>query len=277
MYLWEENPVCSMVSLLAYDEYFPAEAGPSVVLLHGFGETRAIWKDFAPALAQRFRVLSLDLPGFGGSRDFLPNPCTIEALAARVLALLDHLHLSQYLLVGHSLGGYVALALAEARPQAVLGLSLFHSTARPAVLKKKKSRENVLTFIDKNGLAPFIDNFVPPLFYEARQAELHQAIQTVKILALSTPKTTFTEVMQAMRDRPDRSHVLAQANFPIQFVIGRQDTSVPFESYADQIILPKNADIQVLDQTGHMGQYERPRRTLRMLQNFLKNSADILP
>lgn len=244
--------------------------GKDLLLVHGFGESRQMWKDFIPALAQHFKVTTLDLGGFGDSQDFLPKPCSLEALAAQVEDLCIHLNIEQFAWVGHSLGAYVGLAYAEKYSHKLSAMSLFHSTALADTEEKKKIRENVITFIDKNGVAPFIENFVAPLFFEPRQQALKKSIEFVKSIALHTPKATLMEVMLAMRNRPDRTAVLANADFPVQFIIGRQDNSVPFESYASQIMLPKNVDIQILDQTGHMGMFERPELTKQALIAFLQ-------
>ncbi len=256
-----------MQTILAYTQL---GEGKDLLLVHGFGESKQMWKDFVPVLATHFRVTALDLGGFGESQDLLPLPCSLEALAEQVDALVRHLEIEKFAWVGHSLGGYVGLAYIEKYAHKLTALSLFHSTALADTEEKKKIRENVVNFIDKNGVAPFIENFVAPLFFETRHQELETSIAFIKNIALCTPKATLIEVMRAMRNRPDRTELLANANFPVQFIIGRQDNSVPFDSYAAQIVLPKNVDVQVLDQTGHMGMFERPELTKQALIGFLQ-------
>ncbi len=256
-----------MQEILAYTQL---GEGKDLLLVHGFGESRQMWKDFMPTLAQYFKVTALDLGGFGESKNLLPQPCTLEQLADQVDTLLIHLKIEKFAWVGHSLGGYVGLAYMEKYAHKLSALSLFHSTTLADTEEKKKVRENVINFIEKNDVAPFIENFVAPLFFEPRHQELASSIDFIKKIALDTPKATLIEVMLAMRNRPDRSKLLATAHFPIQFITGRQDNAVPFESYAAQIMLPKNVDVQILDQTGHMGMFERPELTKQVLISFLQ-------
>ncbi|MDW8296538.1 MAG: alpha/beta hydrolase, partial [Raineya sp.] len=109
--------------------YIEQGTGKNVVLLHGFCESKEIWKDFLPELAKNFRTIAVDIGGFGESANLLPQPCTMETLAEQVFALLKELQISQAAFVGHSMGGYVALALAEKHPEIIEKLCLFHSTA----------------------------------------------------------------------------------------------------------------------------------------------------
>jgi pimeloyl-ACP methyl ester carboxylesterase len=98
-------------------------SGPTLVLLHALGLSRSAWDPVVPALAERFDVVAVDLPGFGASPPLPPTtPASPEALAAAVGALLDELGLTAPHVVGNSLGGWVALELAAARPVSSLTL-----------------------------------------------------------------------------------------------------------------------------------------------------------
>jgi pimeloyl-ACP methyl ester carboxylesterase len=103
--------------------YTRTGAGAPLVLLHGLGSSRHAWEPVIPALAERFDVLAVDLPGFGDSE---PLPPEVEprpaALAAAVAGLLDDLGMTAPHVAGNSLGGWVALELAALRPVASLAL-----------------------------------------------------------------------------------------------------------------------------------------------------------
>lgn len=242
--------------------------GSTVVLIHGFCETKAIWDDFLPVLAQNHQVIALDLGGFGESKDALPSPTSMETLAEQIHDLMTVLHIEQSTFIAHSLGGYVALAFAEHYPHKIAGLCLFHSTALSDNEEKKKTRDNVVNFVQKNGVAAFVENFVEPLFFVGRKEALQDKIKFVKEIALQTPQNTLIEITKAMRNRKDSTHILQNAAFPISFIIGRQDNSVLFDTYKEQITLPKNCTIHILDQTAHMGMFERPTETLKMVVDF---------
>src|SRR5919204_3177989 len=100
--------------------WFEGGAGPSITLIHGFGGAASNWTLVAPPLAERCRVLVPELPGHGGS-SALPAPMeTLDPFADRVAALLG----GPSVLVGHSLGGVVALRTASRHAELVRGLVL---------------------------------------------------------------------------------------------------------------------------------------------------------
>ncbi len=254
--------------------YLQQGSGQDVLLVHGFGESKEMWQGFIDRLAAHFRVTAIDLGGFGESYGLLPQPTSIRALATQVNELMEDLNIKNFAWVGHSLGGYVGLEYAQHYEKKLWALSLFHSTALPDSPEKKKIRENVIAFIQKNGTFPFIENFVQPLFYEKNLGDLKTEIEFVKSMARKIPQDTFIEVSKAMRDRASHLSTLQNAAFPVQFIIGRQDNAVAFEDYAAQITLPKDVDVQILNHMGHMGMFERPDFTLNLLTNFLRNWAN---
>lgn len=248
--------------------HYVAGEGQPLVLVHGFCESSQIWQNILPALTDKYKVIGVDLGGFGGSDDLLPHPTTIDVLASQIKDLLWHLGIDQAVWIGHSLGGYISLAFAEKYPALVKGLGLIHSTALPDSEEKKKVRQNVIDFVEKNGVQPFIDNFVEPLFYSKRHPALQGSIHAVQAIASQTPLKTVVEVTKAMRDRPDRTHVLREATYPVLLAIGREDNAVPFETYISQLTLAADTLVHIWAETAHMGMYERPEETRKLLRYF---------
>ncbi len=238
--------------------------GTPVVLLHGFCESHEIWGTLADELSNDFQLLIPDLPGFGKS-PLLPAPFTIDDVAKTVWKWIDNLRLKQPFIVGHSLGGYVALAMTEQRPNDVGGLCLFHSTARPDSDEKKQNRNKVIDFVNRNGVAPYIETFVPGLFFRKD----HPAIPGVYTIAYTTAAATLTAYAAAMRERPDRTSVLGSFLGPILIIAGERDEIVPLDTLMAQSVLPSNGRLAVLSDTGHMGMFESPARSLRVLRQWV--------
>lgn len=244
--------------------------GLPVVLIHGFCETKDIWKNFVPVLAKNYRVITVDLVGFGQNPP-LTHALTIGDMAEDVYHLLKHLNVEQCVMIGHSMGGYVSLAFAEKFSQRLKGLGLFHSTAHADSLEKRQGRTKTLDYIDRYGVAEFVEEFVTPLFFEGRRKELKEEIKFVTDMGKATPKSTVVEAIKAMRDRKDRTKVLEKANFPILFIAGRNDSALHFVHTSSQFIIPENATVHILNNTGHMGMFEREKETLRMVKHFLED------
>lgn len=258
---------------LAYKE---AGQGLPVVLIHGFCERKEIWNGFIAELAQKFRVIAIDLPGFGDNQA-QESPLTIGDMADRIYALLTKIGVDHCVMVGHSLGGYVSLAYGEKFPFRLKGLGLFHSTSFSDSVEKKQARNKTIDFIDRYGVGEFVQEFVPPLFFDSRRKELKDEIQSVIDMGLPVAKSTVIETIKAMRDRKDRTRVLEKAPYPVLIIAGRNDIAVPFTNSQQMFGVPMNATIQVMNNTSHMGMLERPKETLRMVTAFLEQieAADL--
>jgi len=243
--------------------------GMPVVLLHGFPENRFIWKHFSERLKNNFKVISIDLPGFGENAP-LETPMTITDIAEKVKRHLDGMGIDKCVMIGHSLGGYVSLAFAEKYGNRLYGLGLFHSTAMSDSLEKKQGRNRSIDFIERYGIGEFVNEFVKPLFYEPRQAEFKDAIHFITEMGKATPKSTVIEVIKAMRDRKDRTKVLEKTTYPVLFIAGRNDPAVIFSTSTSQFWLPADATIHVLNETGHMGMFERKEETILYVSQFLE-------
>ena len=221
-------------------------------------------------LSQRWRVIAVDLPGFGENEE-LKQPLTIADMAEAIYQFLQHHQIDQCAMIGHSLGGYVALAFGEKFQQRLRGLGLFHSTAYADSLEKKQGRTKSIEFVEKYGVEEFVEEYLTPNFFEGRRKELNDEIRRVVDQGKKTPRNTIIETIKAMRDRKDRTRVLERAGYPVLFISGKSDTAINFNTSVNQFWLPANATVHLLSNTGHMGMIERQRETLKMVTHFLED------
>ena len=244
--------------------------GKVLVFLHGFCESKEVWLDFVKPLPQQYRVILLDLPGHGNNTAPVEE-YSMESGANYVQEVLQMLGIQQCVLIGHSMGGYTAMALAEKYPTLLNGVVLFHSSALPDTDEKKKNRDKTIEFIQNNGVEKFMDTFVAPLFSESNRSQQKKAIEKLTNIGKKVPQPVILGTMAAMRDRPDRTQVLKEADFPFLFISGKQDQAVTLEQTLQQCSLPKVSYTLFLDQTGHVGLFERPVETLAAIRNFADN------
>ena len=242
-------------------------SGFPVVLIHGFCETNEIWNTFRHKLSKNFRVLCPDLPGFGKSE--LLTYTTLKGVADSIYDWLVDLNVSDCIIIGHSLGGYVTLELAANHSDLMRGFGLFHSTAYTDSEEKKQSRLRTVDFVVKHGMDKFIKTFVPSLFYQLDKAALDKALS----IAVQTSPEAHQAYLLAMKDRPDRMHVIKEFEKPILFIAGDKDLAVPFSQSKSQVELMQKPEAHFLKDTGHMGMYERPKETLEMVRNFVEKLA----
>ena len=242
--------------------------GQTVILIHGFPMNQHVWDSFQEKLSDKFHVITLDLPGFGKS-EALASGFSVGAVADAVLNFIRDKQYTNAVLIGHSLGGYVALAMAEKDPGSIAGFCLFHSTALADSEEKKQSRSKVLGFIENQGVHAFTSNFIAQLYADPQ----HSSITKVKNLAVLSSAETVIGYTMAMRDRPDRTHVLEKFDRPILLLAGEKDQGIPVKTILDQANLNKNAEAIILPGVAHMGMFEAEATCLKKISAFIKKCA----
>ena len=247
--------------------FFEKGQGHPLIFLHGFCESGEMWHYLADSLSTQYRVICPDLPGFGSSPITHPITC-LEDVAEQLEEWMDALQIQNPIVMGHSLGGYVALALLERMGDRIKAIGLLHSTAFADDLEKKEMRNRGLIFLNKHGAAKFVISFVPQLFPEHRRDELADAMA----LAIEDGQRSSLEGLLAytvaMRDRKDRLAVLQQFAGPKLLLAGTLDSSVKIESSrAQQEAFTHYIE---LEGVGHLGMVEEKEKTLAVVQDFVR-------
>lgn len=240
--------------------------GRAVVLLHGFLESLEIWEEFSTKLSKQFRVISIDLPGHGKTPS-IGYIHTMELMAECVKTVMDSLHLRKYVVIGHSMGGYVALAFGELFPKNISGLCLFHSTAIPDSEERKKDRERVIEIVKKDH-KKFVSELVVKLFAKENVPLLKKKITRAQKIAVTTPKDGIVAALRGMKERPSRELILKNASYPVLFIIGKADVILAWENLLLLTSLPRQSFNIVLEHAGHMGFYEAPEETVKAARKF---------
>lgn len=242
--------------------------GPAIVLLHGYCESHLIWKNFIEQLSMHYTVIAPDLPGHGES-ECVGNEHSMEIMAEAIFHLLHQNEIEKCVVIGHSMGGYVALAIAEQYPELIAGLGLFHSTAYADTPEKKEERTRTIQVVNSDKFS-YVTKFVDNLFAEDSLHKIPEKINQIKDLYKKTPAEGITAALAGMRDRKDRTEVLRQIRKPILFISGKKDKVLPPEKMAPLFLIPALANILILDNTGHMGFIEAERETLFSVDKFVE-------
>jgi len=242
--------------------------GTPVVLLHGFCEDQSIWQDFLADLTDsECRVVTIDLPGFGNSEPLAAPEIADYALA--VHAVVTELGLPPFVLIGHSMGGYTALAFAEKFPEMLIGIGLFHSHPYADSTEKIEARHRQIEFIEKQGHELFVKQLVPVLFAPSFARSQTFLVNRLILAASMFPKAGIIGGLKAMIQRPDRSETLKKAPWPVMFIIGEADKVIPEADSLSQTTLPPIASVHFLEKTGHMGMFEAPAKTKKIVRDFI--------
>jgi len=237
------------------------EGGTPLVLVHGFGGDLNNWLFNQPALAAERRVIALDLPGHGESGKTLRSGEAAE-LSEAVLGLLDHLQLDRVHLAGHSMGGLVALTVAEQAPARVVSLTLIASAGLGADI----NGDYLQGFADannRNALKPqLVQLFSDP------------ALVTRQMLEDMLKFKRLEGVDQALRQLNEALFDGGRQKVDVRHVVGRRPSLVIWGS--DDAIIPANhaqgleAQVEILPGQGHMVQLEAAEQVNQLMLAFLK-------
>jgi pimeloyl-ACP methyl ester carboxylesterase len=247
--------------------YTDSGKGSVLLLLHGFLENQFMWADLIGIYSQKYRVLTLDLLGHGQS-GCLGYVHSMEDQADLVHELLSQLRIRKAIVMGHSMGGYVALAMAEAYPECIKGMVLLNSTARADSAERKLNRDRAVKAVKKDHPL-FINLSIANLFSETHRERLTTTIEQIKKEALATPLQGIIAALEGMKIRKDREVLLHFAPFPMLLILGIQDPVLPFETTKDQV---EQTQTQLVHfEGGHMSHLENPVELYAALTAFIKS------
>jgi pimeloyl-ACP methyl ester carboxylesterase len=247
--------------------YSDTGKGNAVVLLHGFLENQTMWKDLVPELSKKHRIITIDLLGHGET-ECLGYVHSMEDNAEAVQAVLSKLRIRKAVFVGHSMGGYVALAFAELYPENVRGLVLQNSTSKADSEERKANRNRAIKAVKKD-YTTFIRLSIANLFSPDNRERLIDEIEKVKIEALKTPLQGVVASLEGMKIRKDREVLLHLTPYPKMLILGEKDPVLIYETALEQI--EDNAVKLVTLPDGHMSHIENRDELLKVLLDFLKS------
>ena len=238
---------------------------PTLVLLHGHPLSPVIWDFLSTSLDDDYAIIKPDLSQ-------LTSCTSIDAYADELLSQLSSSDQGPCVLIGHSMGGYIALAVAEKDPDRVRGMVLFHSTAfaDADTDEQREKRQHAQNLLETEGGQAFVEKSVPAMFSETHRESLATEVTQLIDAHKSLPTEAMLAGLQAIRTRPDRSGALQNAGFPILIIAGREDKAIPFERSEELKQQLPNAQFAVLDQSAHLGMVEEPEASLLALKPFLE-------
>lgn len=232
---------------------------PTICLIHGHGVDATIWDSIYADLVLDHTVLTPDFAR-------LSTHTTIDGYADELHDVLQAAGVEKVVLVGHSMGGYMALALAEKYPELVQGLVLYHSTAYADDDAKREARQQVIKDLQTLGTAPFLEKQMPkmvdPSYPVGKTEALVDRFQPL-------PAEALIAGMQAIAGRPDRTAVLRDAEFSVLLVLGREDQLIPYDKTAQLADLSSQIQVVSIDQAGHLSMVEQPSASSQAIRSFV--------
>ena len=244
-------------------------SGRPVVLLHAFPLSSAMWLEQRNAMAERYRVITPDLRGFGGSSLGDDEP-SLDAVADDVAAMLDGLGLDRVVLGGLSMGGYAAMAFLRRHPGRVSALVLADTKATADAAEAAANRERIASRLETEGTADvLVSDVLPALLGDTTTRERPLVAGRVRALVEAAPPAAAAWAQRAMAARPDSLDTLRACHVPALVVRGDEDAlSSQADSEAMADALPQG-QLLVIPSSGHLTAVETPDAFAAAVTAFL--------
>jgi 3-oxoadipate enol-lactonase len=243
---------------LAYDR---RGKGTPLVLLHGYPLDHHLWDEILPLLEDTFDVIVPDLRGFGESTT-IDTPYTMDDYASDIVGLLDQLGIPKAAIVGHSMGGYVALAFAKLYPDRVSGLGLVSSQVLADPPDRKEGRYKSAADVAENGIGSVVATMTPKFTTDEKlQAFAHASMERQQPAA-------YIGALKAMAERTDSTPLLSTLKVPVVIIHGDSDALIPIDRAREVKVSLPAAYLMELSSTGHMPMMEAKEKTAEALKHL---------
>jgi 3-oxoadipate enol-lactonase len=251
--------------------------GETVVLLHGFPLSSAIWDSQVATLARSRRVVRIDLRGMGGS-SFVPGPYLMETLAGDVAAVFEALGVAQATIVGHSLGGYVALAFLRMYTERVTRLALVCSRISADTPEQARERDELADRVERaNSAQEIVTSMLPALFARETLLRNRDVLARAEAIASANDPRGLAAMLRGMARRDGAHDIAPDVTVPVLIVAGAADRVVAMQE-AEQAAaaFPKGRLAQCAS-SGHLPMLEEPGALSRLLDAFSGGSGGDSP
>jgi len=243
--------------------------GKPIILLHGYMEAGEVWESLAERLEGDYRIIIPDLPGHGES-GVKSEVHTMEFLASAMREVIVDAGENRVLIVGHSLGGYVTLAFVEMYPELLSGYVLFHSHPHadtPEAIVRRNREIAVVRAGRKNIMYP---GNISMMFAKQNLDSMHSQVERSGKIASRNPGEGIIALLNGMIVRPSRQQVLEKGAIPLLWILGRYDLYFSPEKAQRDIGLPHNAEVVILEDSGHLGFIEETDKSVFLIKDFAR-------
>jgi len=261
-----ESLASSLMPHQNYLSYTDSGKGTPLILIHPFPTDKRFWRP-QQKLNKNFRMITVDLLGFGKSSPVTEKGMSMSQHAETIKYLLDHLHIQKAFIGGESMGGYIALALLKKYPQNIAGLILSNTQSigdnAIAQEKREETAKEVLTAGTKNLVKHVLINVLTPEVSKPKRIFLENILKAQSPAAIAS-------ALRGMARRTDQSDVLAHTALPILIITGEKDHLIPQEESIKMHRLSKNSTLVIIPGAGHLSSLEKPQQWNQAVMRWKK-------
>ena len=243
--------------------------GAPIVFLHAFPLNRTTWEPQVAGLADRYRVITIDLRGHGES-DAPMWRYTLDQFAEDVKGLLDHLAISNATFVGLSMGGYILFALYRKYPTLIRALVLADTRATADVPEAKAARFSMAQVAYRRGASALADLMIPKLLGPASLTHRKDLQEQLRTVITGNQVSGMIGSLMAMEERPDSTPLLATLTMPTLIIVGEHDAASPPDEVEEMSRHVPGAAFVVIPGAGHLSNVENPEAFNAAIRTFLE-------
>jgi len=253
---------------LSYNDM--GEGSVPVLFLHGFPFDKSMWKGQMDFLKSSYRVIAVDIRGFGKSTDE-NNPLSIELFAEDLILFMDKLHIDKAIICGLSMGGFIALNAVGRFPQRFEALILCDTQCIADSVEGKEKRYAAIDQINQDGVDGFNERFIKSVFHPHSLTNKVELVDGLRKIVFANSKEIITAGLTALAERSETCSTLDAMYIPTLIICGREDEVTPLAQSEFMHRNIKGASLKVIDNAGHVSNLEQPNEFNRHLQDFLNS------
>ena len=235
--------------------------GTPLVLLHGYPLDHHLWDEVLPLLEGTFDIMLPDLRGFGESTT-VDSTSSMDEYASDIAGLLDQLNIQKTAIVGHSMGGYVALAFTRLYPDRVSGLGLVSSQVLSDPPDRKEGRYKSAADVAENGIGSVVATMTPKFTADERLQSFARASMERQQPA------AYIGALKAMAERLDSTSLLSSLKVPVVIIHGNSDALIPADRAREVKTALPEAYLVEISGAGHMPMMEAKEKTVQALKHL---------
>ena len=250
--------------------------GRPIVFLHGYPLHRGMWSRQLGTLSRRFRVLLIDLPGFGTSSE-APVPTTLPGFAVAVGEAMDGVLDGPAAIFGHSFGGYIALQMFHDRPERFSALGLVGTRAEADAPDARERRLETARRLEDPAERLDLAATVRGLLAPTTLADGGPVVEATTAIVRAATNRAIVGALRAIAGRPDLTGVLPTVDVPTLVVWGADDQLMPPARTQALAVGISGAIGAPIAGAGHMSPLEAPEAFDRAVVEFFQGPAEATP
>ncbi len=249
--------------------YVDEGKGVPLLFVHGFPLHRGTWQKQIDALRSSYRIIAPDLRGLGES-EAGSGTTTMAQFAQDIHGLLEQVNLGPVILIGHSMGGYVALAFAGQFPHMLRGLVLVGTKAGNDTPEAAAGRRATAEKVRAEGSKVVVEAMAPKML-APNNHDRTMSEQVRRFMAPSKPEGVIGALL-GMAERPDSTAMLAGIAAPTLVITGADDAIIPPTESEKLATAIRGAQLKIIPHAGHLVAYEQAEEFNRILREWLSGS-----